>query len=221
MGYSFLAPIGGIITYLMYPTELRISNYLLKCITIIHNSTLILCNGYIFLNLLNVINKNGIVFKQNYYFEIEPVNKLIYYAYVTKYIDFIDTFLLYLSGKKPIFLQKFHHIGAVICWYLAYINKCEYIVLSTFLNCFIHTIMYFYYLCTILKIRYVSSLKKYLTTLQLFQLIIPYIIINVKYFPIETTKNRIMLMICNCYVLMVILLFLQFYYRNYLIKFKD
>jgi hypothetical protein len=58
----------------------------------------------------------------------------------------MDTFLLYLHGKTPIFLQKYHHIGAVISWHLVYVYKVDAIWLPSLANSFVHTVMYSYYL---------------------------------------------------------------------------
>jgi hypothetical protein len=174
-------------------------------------------SAWTFISLAIILYKYGIVFESNYYFKDLFFNKIIYYFYLSKYYEYIDTFLLYLNNKKPIFLQKFHHIGAVIVWYLGYYYKVDAIWLATISNSFIHTIMYSYYLGSLLKIKNIKIVKQYVTTLQLIQLIVP-AFINLYFYrpPIETIFNYIIINIFVIYVTILIILFSIFYYNNYI-----
>jgi hypothetical protein len=75
-------------------------------------------SAWTFVSLCNILYEYGIVCQSDYYFQIEKFDRIIYLFYLSKYYEFFDTFLLYLNGKDPIFLQKYHHIGAVICWHI-------------------------------------------------------------------------------------------------------
>jgi hypothetical protein len=214
---NHIGPIIGTLCYLLYPINLRINQTLLYNISIIHNVLLMSFSAWTFISLLNILYKYGIVFESNYYFKDLFFNKIIYYFYLSKYYEYIDTFLLYLNDKKPIFLQKFHHVGAVIVWYLAYNYKVDAIWLGTISNSFIHTIMYSYYLGSLLKIKNIKFIKQYITTLQLIQLIVPSLIDLYFYRPpIETVFNYYIINIFVLYVTILIILFGVFYYKNYI-----
>ena len=136
---------------------------------------------------------------------------------MSKYYEFFDTFLLYLNNKTPIFLQKYHHIGAVICWHLLYVYKIDSIWIPTIANSFVHTIMYSYYLGCLLKIQWVRCIKKYITFLQLTQLTVPnFIALYLYYPPNETVFNYQLILLFFLYVCGLIILFIQFFYKNYI-----
>jgi hypothetical protein len=210
-------PIFGIICYLLYPKQLRINSSLLYFFSIIHNSLLSAFSAWTFISLSQILYNEGIVFQSNYYFKNPYFDKIIYLFYMSKYYEFFDTFLLYLNGKTPILLQKYHHIGAVIGWHLPYVYKVDCVWIPTITNSFIHTIMYFYYLCCVLKINQVRFIKKYITLLQLIQLVIPNFICLYFYAPpIETNFNYNLIKVFVCYVSILVVLFLHFYYINYI-----
>jgi hypothetical protein len=133
----------------------------------------------------------------------------------------MDTFLLYLQGKTPIFLQKYHHIGAVISWHLVYVYKVDAIWLPSLVNSFVHTVMYSYYLGCLLKIRQVRILKQYITSLQLVQLVGSVSLVMYYYTPpVETIFNYMIILFVSGYTGILIVLFSHFYYNNYLSKCK-
>jgi hypothetical protein len=210
-------PIIAIIGYFNYPKKLRINPIILNNLSIIYNSFLIFFSGYTFTVLSQILYKDGIIFQSNYYFQNLIFQKIIYYFYLSKYLEFFDTFFLYLNGKNPIFLQKFHHIGAVICWHLLYVYKVDAIFIPSFVNSFVHTLMYSYYLGCLLKIKEIRFIKKYITFLQIIQLSVP-IFISLYYYrpPIETVFNYNLIIFFVTYVFFLILLFLNFYYKNYI-----
>jgi hypothetical protein len=216
-----LPPILSIIGYINYPKDFRINQILLNTISIIHNSALILFSGTTFILLSKILYQKGIIYQSNYYFQDPFFEKIMYYFYLSKYYEFMDTFILYLKGKKPLFLQKFHHIGAVICWHLCYVYKVDSIWIPTFVNSFIHTIMYSYYLGCLLKINQVRFIKQYLTSLQLIQLIVPnYFSLYYYYPPAETIFKYNIIKIFTVYVFCLVILFSKFYYNNYIVKNK-
>jgi hypothetical protein len=210
-------PILSIVGYILYPKEVRINISLLYYLSIIHNGFLVIFSASTFLSLLQIIYKEGIVFQSNYYFKNPIFDNIIYCFYLSKYYEFFDTFLLYLNGKSPIFLQKYHHIGAVICWHLGYVYKVDGIWVETIANSFVHTIMYSYYLGCLLKIKKIRFIKQYITSLQLAQLFIPNFIELYFYRPpVETNFKYNIILFFVCYVSILILLFSRFYYMNYI-----
>jgi hypothetical protein len=214
-----ITPLLAIAGYIAYPKEFRINPSLLYFLSIIHNGLLVAFNAWTFVTLSQILYNNGIVFQSNYYFQNPQFDKVIYLFYISKYYEFIDTFLLYLNGKSPIFLQKYHHIGAVICWHLCYVYKVDAIWISSFCNSFVHIIMYSYYLGCLLKINQVLFIKKYITSLQISQLLCGHYHILVKYRPpVETYFGYFIILIFDFYVWGLIFMFSVFYYRNYITK---
>jgi hypothetical protein len=66
------------------------------------------------------------------------------------------------------------------------------------------------------KIKQVRVIKKYITSLQLVQLIVPNFIILYFYSPpVETAENFRIICVFIAYVSILIVLFGQFYYNNY------
>uniref|UniRef100_A0A6C0B667 Very-long-chain 3-oxoacyl-CoA synthase n=1 Tax=viral metagenome TaxID=1070528 RepID=A0A6C0B667_9ZZZZ len=214
---SHITPILAIAGYVAYPKELRINPSLLYTLSVIHNGLLVAFSGWAFISLSQIIYTDGIVFQSNYYFQNPHFDRVIYWFYISKYYEFFDTFLLYLNGKSPIFLQKYHHIGAVICWHLHYVYKVDCLWIPSIANSFVHTIMYSYYLGCLLKVNQVRFIKKYITSLQLAQLFIPNFICLYYYVPpVETTFNYNLIKIFVGYVSILVILFSQFYYKNYI-----
>lgn len=210
-------PLLGIMAYMAYPKDLRIHPSLLYKLSILHNGTLIIFSGWTFVTLFNLLYTDFSI-EPNYYFKNPTFDRIIYLFYLSKYYEFIDTFLLYLNNKNPIFLQKFHHIGAVACWHLLYVYKIDCIWVPTLANSFIHTIMYFYYLECILKIRWVRYIKQYITCLQLTQFIVPISICVYNDYPNESTFNWWMIKIMLFYVFIIVILFIEFYIKTYVKK---
>lgn len=210
-------PLLAITAYLLYPKQLRINNTLLYWLSVIHNGCLVAFSAWTFVSLSQILYTDGVVFQSNYYFQNPWFDTVIYLFYLSKYYEFFDTFLLYLNGKTPIFLQKYHHIGAVICWHLMYVYKVDCIWIPSIVNSFVHTIMYSYYLGCLLKINQIRFIKKYITSLQLVQLIIPSLISVYMYIPpVETVFKHNIIKLFFGYVSVLVILFARFFYTNYI-----
>ena len=215
---SHLLPILAIIGYLAYPKHLRINPLLLHRVSVIHNGFLVMYSAWTFASLSRILYDDGIVFQSNYYFKNPQFDTIIYLFYLSKYYEFIDTFLLYFNGKTPIFLQKYHHIGAVISWHLMYQYKVDMVWMATLLNSGVHTVMYSYYLGCLLKIKQVRIVKKYITTMQLCQFFVLYSNFYLYRPPIETWFNYSIISFFATYGLGIIWLFGKFYYDSYVVK---
>jgi len=213
-------PLLAIAGYLAYPKELRINPTLLHTLSIIHNGVLVAFSAWTFVSLSQMLYADGIVFKSNYYFQNPKFDTIIRLFYISKYYEFFDTFLLYLNGKSPIFLQKYHHIGAVLSWHLTYTYKVDGVWMTTFLNSFVHVIMYSYYLCCLLKLNQVRFIKKYITSMQLCQFFIMYVNLYFYRPPIESWFNYYIILFFGLYGAGTIVLFGQFYHNNYIAEKK-
>jgi hypothetical protein len=211
-----ITPMLAIAGYLAYSKQLRINLTLLYFLSVIHNGLLVAFSAWTFVSLSKILYNDGIMFQSNYYFQNQHFDTVIYWFYISKYYEFFDTFLLYLNGKSPILLQKYHHIGAVICWHLTYVYKVDCVWIPSIANSFVHTIMYSYYLGCLLKINQVRFIKKYITTLQLCQLFSTMFLCNVLYTQVETTMNLYLMWIVNVYNIGLLVCFIEFYNRNYI-----
>ena len=80
--------------------------------------------------------------------------KWSYYFYLSKYYEYMDTFIIVWKGSKPSFLQKFHHIGAVIGMWIVIVTKTHTSYVFVLPNSFIHSILYFYYALKVWKIPF-------------------------------------------------------------------
>lgn len=215
-----ITPFVAITCYIVYPKQLRINPVLLYNLSVIHNGFLVAFSAWTFVSLSQILYYNGIVFEANYYFKNQQFDMVIYWFYLSKYYEFVDTFLLYLNGKTPIFLQKYHHIGAVISWHLMYEYKVDMVWMATLLNSFVHTIMYSYYLGCLLKVNQVRCIKKYITSMQLCQFFILYVNFYLYRPPIETWFNYYIITFFASYGIGIIGLFGRFYYDSYIHKKK-
>jgi hypothetical protein len=183
--------------------------------SLIHNSFLHLFSLYTFVSLSNILFSYGIIGKRQYYFNIEGVDSLLFWFYLSKYYEFIDTFILYSKKKEPIFLQKYHHIGATFMWHLGYIYKFDGILFSSLLNSGVHTFMYLYYLCSLFPYK-LTKYKIYITGLQVGQLVYGAWALPWYFYNIESIENKICIVCFDCYIFVLLLLFGHFMYKNYL-----
>eukprot|EP01083_Nonionella_stella_P184761 671943_1 len=93
-----------------------------------------------------------------------------YLFYWSKYYEFIDTFIVIARGRRPIFLQTFHHCGAVFGMWAVLVTSCTGGYLFVCFNSCIHTAMYFYYAMSSINIRVPG--KFILTRAQMIQFVI-------------------------------------------------
>mmetsp|Transcript_8247 Transcript_8247/g.13991 ORF Transcript_8247/g.13991 Transcript_8247/m.13991 type:complete len:273 (-) Transcript_8247:1420-2238(-) len=141
--------------------------------------------------------------------------------YISKYYEFIDTWIVLLKGRDPIFLQVYHHAGIVLIMWGFVVTQCTGGgVVILVLNSFIHTIMYTYYLFA--AFGYSSPLKHYLTQAQLTQFFLG-VGVTVPLYWQEGCLNEaqaLSLKAIHVYTIYLIYLFGKFYYDSY-VKKKD
>ncbi|KAI9488451.1 fatty acid elongase [Zychaea mexicana] len=93
-----------------------------------------------------------------------------YFFYLSKFYEFVDTFIILLKGRKPSLLQEYHHAGAIITMWAGIRYHTTAIWMFVTFNSFIHTAMYSYYAATTLGLH--PPGKKYLTSLQIAQFLL-------------------------------------------------
>jgi GNS1/SUR4 family len=182
----------------------------------VHNLGLHLFSVYIFTSLFGVLLKHGIVAESGYYFELPGVRRLLFLFYLSKYYEYVDTFLLLARGKKPIFLQKFHHCGAVIMWHLGYVFSFDGLFFASLINSGVHSLMYMYYFLTIFQSMRpcLSACKHYLTSLQIGQLAYGLVALPYYYYGIENGANRLVIVAFELYISGLLVLFTTFMVRS-------
>ena len=96
--------------------------------------------------------------------------KLIYIYYLSKLIDFSDTFFMVVRKKfdQVSFLHVYHHSSMLVIWWFGvkYGGGGD-MIFGPMLNSFVHIIMYMYYLAALFKTKIPG--KSHVTKLQLVQ----------------------------------------------------
>ena len=145
--------------------------------------------------------------------------KWLFYFIVSKLVELGDTIFLTILGKPVPFLHWYHHIlTAFMCfWGLIYVKPYQ--IVGSFINYFIHSIMYSYYACSAIGFYWKKSYAQCITTLQTSQMIFMccyYIHIWSKG---ESCKTPISFPIAMMYSLYLIL-FMNYYMGRYLFSSK-
>jgi hypothetical protein len=185
--------------------------------SIIHNMGLHMFSVYIFANLFGILLQHGIVRQPQYYFNIPGTRRLLYMFYLSKYYEYMDTVLLLAKGKKPIFLQKFHHCGAVIVWHLGYVFSFDGLFFASLINSGVHSVMYLYYLVSLFhEMRsYISKYKFFITSAQVGQLAFGFVALPYFYHGIESRTNQNVILIFDFYICVLLILFTKFMVDSY------
>ena len=92
--------------------------------------------------------------------------------YVSKYWEFVDTWILVLKGKKPSFLQVYHHVGICFNMWVGSATQSAWLIIVVCLNSVIHTLMYTYFLIKTVSPATKIESAKYLTKAQIGQFFI-------------------------------------------------
>jgi len=140
--------------------------------------------------------------------------------YISKYVEYIDSFYVLLTAKPLTFLQFFHHLGAPIDLWLFVQYRNESLWIFVFLNGFIHFVMYGYYWARLVKLPFPLP-KSFITSMQIIQFNVGFYLVW-RYHTIPCYRQDPMRMFAwlfnYFYVGVVLLLFLNFYVHTYVIK---
>jgi len=110
-----------------------------------------------------------VMWHQNHQMYQGALGDLVYYFYLSKYYEYVDTWIVMYRGRKPQFLQTYHHIGAVVSMWLLYVAHNPFSITFVFANSFVHSVMYVYYAASCLLISF--PFKNVITLLQLTQFV--------------------------------------------------
>ena len=222
----------GLSLYLLWPIKKAspiLSRETIKMFVLLHNVFLTLFSAFVFAKTIPdfIIQLDkwpfGQVFFRNAY-RGQDWDKFAPYAfafYLSKYYEFVDTWIILLKGGKPMALQIYHHIGAVITMWAIVTSKTPPTWGFVICNSFIHTIMYAYY--TITTLGYKPSFKILITLCQILQFFtgisvaFGYVLTEGSLTPIQTAA----LLLTTAYVKVVLYLFCEFSYNTYFKKVND
>lgn len=222
-------------------TQFKISpkSAALKNFITLHSGLLAVYSGWTFVNIAWLVFKHyqmtGNMYdtltasKESLWDGTEGVPGMSFWIthfYISKYYEFIDTWVVLLKGRDPILLQTYHHAGIVLVMWALCATHCSPVIVLVFLNSFIHTLMYTYY--TASAFGYSSPLKHYLTSMQIIQFIVGIATTCPTHFmtnattgkPLLTDAQGLALWSVELYAVVLIVLFAQFYTSTYLSKGK-
>jgi len=190
-----------------------------------HNLGLALFSGYVFVNswpiVLSHYSKFGFeaIYCDNdgFLWSEAGIGGWAVIFYVSKYYEFVDTWILVLKGKKPSFLQTYHHIGIVMTMWGAVSSFSSWVLVVVLLNSGIHTIMYTYFFIKTLEPKRHIPAAKYLTSAQIVQFFIGvFYTIGVHGKPCRYSQaSRFSAFLMQFYGVGLILLFLSFFANKY------
>lgn len=95
-----------------------------------------------------------------------------YYIFcLSKVYEFLDTVILVLKKRDPIFLHVWHHCTTLLLCYVSLVTDVSIQIVSIATNCMVHIPMYFYYFISSLGVKDIWW-KKYITTIQIIQFVV-------------------------------------------------
>lgn len=153
----------------------------LKQIIFVHNVFLVVLNSYMFYHgmILSNYGLDAWACKLPDRFDTSPIElwkiKLGWLYFISKFIDFLDTFFFVLrkKGRQLSFLHLYHHAAMpLFSWLFLKFIPSSNSAFVPLVNAFVHIVMYLYYaLSTFPSLRPYLWWKKYLTAMQLVQFV--------------------------------------------------
>ena len=213
------------INYVLSKLNINLSkNLYFKFIVFLHNMLLTVFSAYIFYKSCVIMNEvkffQQFNFASNLLMKRNDYHYITYLFYISKYYQFVDTWILYLKNKKPSFLQIYHHIGVVINMKNIYVQTLEAGWIFVTFNSFVHTIMYIYYALSTLK--FYLPIKRVITTIQILQFVVGLGLSSLYLQYNNTSKQNYNLqMFVNVYLCGLLILFLDFANKTYRKKLKN
>jgi hypothetical protein len=138
--------------------------------------------------------------------------------YVSKYYEFVDTWILIFKGKEASFLQVYHHTGIAYIMWCAVLSQSSWLLFVVSLNSVIHTLMYTYFCIKSISPTTEIAIAKYLTMAQIGQFFtgilctIPIFIYGAS---CDTQSSRFALACLHTYGFGLIALFITFAQKKY------
>jgi hypothetical protein len=102
----------------------------------------------------------------------QGLNYYGFFFYLSKFYEVLDTVIILAKGKQSSLLQTYHHAGATLSMWAGIRFASPPIWIFVVFNSLIHTLMYFYYTLSALKVRVPTVVKRALTTAQITQFVV-------------------------------------------------
>lgn len=124
------------------------------------------------INLLFNYNFRTLLCNKNDNMLYGPIAFWLFLFIFSKIPELMDTLFIILKKKKIIFLHWYHHMTVLIYVWLAYMDLNDTGFYFVVMNYFVHSIMYGYYCLQSLNLLPVNFNPKFITYLQIIQMII-------------------------------------------------
>eukprot|EP01084_Bolivina_argentea_P097835 175871_1 len=195
-----------------------------ETVMFLHNVILAIFSGLTFINtapiIYNIISEHGLydgLCQQiSASYTTTSYGWWVHLFYLSKFYEFIDTWIVIARGRKPITLQVYHHCGAVIGMWLMMVVQSSASFWFVVENSFIHTIMYSYYGCSVIGIKF--RFKFIITMLQMLQFIIGLAGSTWQLFYCSScarVEEQLTILYHTVYVTVLFYMFAQFYIATY------
>jgi len=124
---------------------------------------------YVFPAHLKVMREKGVHYELSTT-EAEWANVWPTFFCLSKVPELIDTLFIVLRKRPLRFLHYYHHVATLLfCWH-SWSVGATYGGWFTFMNLFVHSIMYTYYAISALKLRVPNAVRVFITALQITQM---------------------------------------------------
>ncbi|XXQ31601.1 Elongation of fatty acids protein [Plasmodiophora brassicae] len=186
--YHLLAGVAAYLCLLGIAKKMMVARrkgYDMTRFSIVHNLAMTCLSAYMFVETARQAYINNYTLWNN---AVDPspagygMARIIYIFYLSKYLEFIDSFIIVARFKlrQLAFIHVYHHASIVfICWAACYFWPGGDTYFAVMLNSFVHIILYGYYFATCFikkpepnkKVHWSNPFfwRKYITTLQLAQ----------------------------------------------------
>jgi len=146
--------------------------------------------------------------------------------YLSKFVEYLDTFFHYVKGGPVTYLHWIHHIGASVNLWFLIVYKGEPGWIFVWLNSFIHIVMYWYYAQSLSKSgesKFLNLFKPIITFMQIAQFVTGFYFLwqyprKVPCFRHDAYKMIGIYYYTWAYVGLVLLLFINFFLQTYLFR---
>jgi len=145
------------------------------------------------------------------------VARVMWAFYASKVIEMADTLFMVLrdSRRQISFLHVFHHSSIFfIWWFVIYYGPGGDGIYSVIINSFIHVVMYFYYMCATAGIS-LGPIKNLITITQMSQFV--FLMVHSAFIMLIDEHHempRFLVWTLLIYSLILLILFLNFFYRQ-------
>lgn len=114
--------------------------------------------------------------------EIDMNYPMTLYFVLSKIPELFDTVFIVLRKRPLRFLQYYHHVATMwFCW-IACARRLESGGAYAVMNFFVHAIMYTYFMCAALHIRWPSWARLSITVLQVSQMVVGIVFVTIPFF---------------------------------------